>query len=78
MANVSDSVAVRRNHGAIPDDLYYEVWLVESPKVEDYLVALDRIVEQSYHLTPTGDERKEILVRTARVQNATISAYEGK
>ena len=77
-AMVDKKIDVRHNHGMTAGDGYYELWLVESPKLPDIVVALDNVIEAHFHLTPTEEQRKEVLARALRVQNATISVHEGK
>ena len=78
MASVTSSPAVRRNTSSDHGDVYYEVWLVDAPKISDYLVAFENVIEQHYQLTPTENERKQAMQHAARVENSTISVYEGK
>lgn len=69
---------VRRNRSPEQADLYYELWLVDTPKAEEYVLAFENILEDHFQLNPTEDQRKEVMTRAARIQNATISAFEGK
>ncbi len=78
VASVTSNLAVRRNRGMEAGDFYYEIWVVDVPKIDDYLVAIENVIEEHFHLTPTDKQRKEILIRAARVENATVSVYEGK
>jgi len=78
VAAVNSSLAIRRNSSSDTGDIYYELWLVDAPKLDDYLVGLENILEQHYNLQPTDEKRKEVLQRAARVENATVSIYEGK
>lgn len=78
MASVTTSPAVRRNRCAESGDSYYEVWFVDAPKIDDYLLAFENVIEQHYGLTPTETARKQAMQHAARVENATISVYEGR
>lgn len=71
-------VVVRHNRATDQSDLYYEVWLVDTPSIDNYILALENVIEDYFQLTPTNEERTEVMKRVARVQSATISAYEGK
>ena len=77
-ALVNKKVEVRHNRSADHTDDYYEVWLVESTSNEDFVLALSNVIEDHFQLKPTDDERRQILARMSRVQNATISALEGR
>jgi hypothetical protein len=78
MANVGTHTGVRRNHAADSSDLYYEIWFVDKATVDQYVLALENVVEDHYHLSPTDEERKEAMTFTARVMNDTISVPEGE
>lgn len=76
-ALVEGPVGIRRKYSPTSVESYYEVWMV-NPTVEDYMKALEGIVEDYFQLKPDDRERKEVWVRVARVQNATVGASEGK
>lgn len=78
VASVNSTLTIRRNRSSDTDDVYYELWLVDAPKLDEYLLGLENILEQHYNLQPTDEKRKEVLQRAARVESATISIYEGK
>lgn len=77
-AGVLDRFAVRLNRSPEHGDLYYEVWFVDEPSVNEYVVAIENVIESHFHLSPTETQRQQAMKRTAMVQSATISAYEGK
>jgi hypothetical protein len=76
-AMVNENFAIRHKHSPNRSDSYYEIWIVE-PKTEDYVLALEAIVEDRFQLRPTDPERAEVLLRLVRVQNATVSVFEGQ
>ncbi len=76
-AFVNEGFAVRHKHMPSSNDSYYEIWLVDAT-VENYLLALEAVIENHFQLKLTDEKRQEILTRVARVHSATIDASEGK
>lgn len=77
-AFVEGSFAIRRKVSPKSTEAYYEVWLVDKPRLEDEVVALEAVVEAHFRLKLTDSVRQAIMLRTARRESATIAAFEGK
>jgi hypothetical protein len=77
-ASVKDGLTVRFNRARNNEDSYYEVWLVGEPKVAWYVLGFAELLEDHFQLKLTDEQRRDAVVRVARIQDATISAFEGQ
>jgi hypothetical protein len=77
-AYVNEQVAVRKNRATSPGESYFEIWLVGEPNIRAYVLALENVLESHFALTISDDERNAVMARVTRMQDATVSAVEGK
>jgi len=76
-ANVREAIELRRNSvQQIPR--YFEIWIVGDQPLNYYIFALQSILEHEFHLAPGDEQRKEVLTRVGRLQNAIIDVREGR
>ena len=68
-------VTLRRTHGVKGQDSYYEVWIADEPNSHGIALAFENIVENSFQLHVTEEQRGEVVARVSRAQDDVVSAY---
>ena len=66
--------SLRRGASTEHPEIYYELWVVDRATLNDYVVAIERILEDHFALQLTATARSEMLVRVAKFLNYTVNA----
>ena len=77
-AYVTENVSVRKNRVVGGNTDYFEIWIVGEPSVRNTIVALENILEIHYELTVKDEDRKTVMARVLRIEDATVGVEEGK
>jgi len=82
-SNVAETADVRgtlvlRKNSFQQQQWYFEIWIVGDQPLMQYILALQNVLEHTFHLAPRDEQRQEVLTRVGRVQNAIIDVREGK
>jgi hypothetical protein len=75
---VKEEIAVRKNGVRGQPTEYFEIWIVGEPKLRSIVIALQHVLESHYALHVTGKQRKAVIDRVIRMQDATLDVAEGK
>lgn len=75
---VKEEIAVRKNGVRGEPTEYFEIWIVGEPKLRSIVIALQNVLESHYALHVTSEQRKAVIDRVIRLQDATIDVAEGK
>ena len=77
-AYVTENVSVRKNRVVGGNTDYFEVSIVGEPNVRNTIVALENILETHFDLQASDEQRKLIMARVIRVEDATVGVNEGQ
>jgi len=65
---------LRRGASTEHPDTYYELWIVDRATLNDYVVAIERILEDHFALQLTAAARSQLLTRVAKYLDYTVNA----
>ncbi len=69
--------AIRHNNSNLGEDSdYYEMWIVGEPKVNDYVLAAENILEHHFKLKVSDVERSNIMKHVRAEMNATVDVQD--